>query len=41
MHCIDIVKLKDGQYVEHWRYGQVVSWLVDQLTSWQVNTLTR
>jgi predicted SnoaL-like aldol condensation-catalyzing enzyme len=25
MHCIDIVKLKDGQYVEHWRYGQVVS----------------
>lgn len=25
MHLIDIVKLKDGQYVEHWRYGQVVS----------------
>lgn len=25
MHCIDIVKLKDGQYVEHWRYGQVVN----------------
>lgn len=24
MHCIDIVKLRDGQYVEHWRYGQVV-----------------
>jgi predicted ester cyclase len=25
MHAIDIVKLRDGQYVEHWRYGQVVS----------------
>jgi predicted SnoaL-like aldol condensation-catalyzing enzyme len=24
MHLIDIVKLKDGKYVEHWRYGQVV-----------------
>jgi predicted ester cyclase len=24
MHLIDIVTLKDGQYVEHWRYGQVV-----------------
>jgi predicted SnoaL-like aldol condensation-catalyzing enzyme len=24
MHLIDIVKLRDGQYVEHWRYGQVV-----------------
>jgi predicted SnoaL-like aldol condensation-catalyzing enzyme len=29
MHCIDIVRLRDGRYVEHWRYGQVV----DQLTS--------
>jgi predicted SnoaL-like aldol condensation-catalyzing enzyme len=26
MHCIDIIKLKDGQYVEHWRYGQAVSY---------------
>jgi predicted SnoaL-like aldol condensation-catalyzing enzyme len=26
MHCIDMVKLKDGRYVEHWRYGQVVSY---------------
>ena len=25
MHLIDIVKLKDGKYTEHWRYGQVVS----------------
>jgi predicted SnoaL-like aldol condensation-catalyzing enzyme len=25
MHAIDIVKLKDGQYVEHWRYGQVIA----------------
>jgi predicted ester cyclase len=25
MHAIDIVKLKEGQYVEHWRYGQVVN----------------
>ena len=25
MHAIDIVKLREGQYVEHWRYGQVVS----------------
>lgn len=25
MHLIDIVTLKDGKYVEHWRYGQVVS----------------
>lgn len=25
MHLIDIVKLKDGKYIEHWRYGQVVS----------------
>ena len=25
MHAIDIVTLRDGQYVEHWRYGQVVS----------------
>ncbi len=24
MHAIDIVKLKDGQYIEHWRYGQVI-----------------
>lgn len=24
MHLIDIVKLKNGQYHEHWRYGQVV-----------------
>jgi predicted ester cyclase len=24
MHLIDIVKLKDGKYVEHWRYGQVI-----------------
>jgi predicted SnoaL-like aldol condensation-catalyzing enzyme len=24
MHAIDIVQLRDGQYVEHWRYGQVV-----------------
>lgn len=24
MHLIDIVKLKEGKYVEHWRYGQVV-----------------
>lgn len=24
MHLIDIVSLKDGKYVEHWRYGQVV-----------------
>jgi predicted SnoaL-like aldol condensation-catalyzing enzyme len=24
MHAIDIVTLKDGQYVEHWRYGQVI-----------------
>src|ERR1044071_919141 len=24
MHLIDIVTLKDGKYVEHWRYGQVV-----------------
>jgi len=24
MHLIDIVKLKDGKYSEHWRYGQVV-----------------
>lgn len=29
MHLIDIVKLKEGQYVEHWRYGQVV----EKLTS--------
>jgi predicted SnoaL-like aldol condensation-catalyzing enzyme len=25
MHLIDIVKLRDGKYTEHWRYGQVVS----------------
>jgi len=25
MHLIDIVTLKDGKYVEHWRYGQVVN----------------
>ncbi|WP_298732155.1 ester cyclase [uncultured Chitinophaga sp.] len=25
MHMIDIVKLKNGQYTEHWRYGQVIS----------------
>lgn len=25
MHLIDIVTLKDGKYLEHWRYGQVVS----------------
>jgi predicted SnoaL-like aldol condensation-catalyzing enzyme len=25
MHLIDIVRLQNGQYVEHWRYGQVVS----------------
>jgi predicted SnoaL-like aldol condensation-catalyzing enzyme len=24
MHLIDIVKLRDGQYIEHWRYGQVI-----------------
>ena len=24
MHAIDIVKLKNGKYTEHWRYGQVV-----------------
>ena len=24
MHLIDIVTLRDGQYIEHWRYGQVV-----------------
>ena len=24
MHAIDIVTLRDGQYVEHWRYGQVI-----------------
>jgi predicted SnoaL-like aldol condensation-catalyzing enzyme len=24
MYLIDIVTLKDGKYVEHWRYGQVV-----------------
>jgi len=24
MHAIDIVKVKDGKYTEHWRYGQVV-----------------
>ena len=24
MHAIDIVKLKEGKYTEHWRYGQVV-----------------
>lgn len=29
MHLIDIVKLKDGKYTEHWRYGQVV----DMVTS--------
>jgi predicted ester cyclase len=25
MHAIDIVKLKDGKYAEHWRYGQVIT----------------
>jgi predicted SnoaL-like aldol condensation-catalyzing enzyme len=25
MHLIDIVTLKDGKYMEHWRYGQVVA----------------
>lgn len=25
MYLIDIVKLKNGQYAEHWRYGQVIS----------------
>ena len=25
MDLIDIVTLKDGKYVEHWRYGQVIS----------------
>ncbi len=25
MDLIDIVTLKDGKYVEHWRYGQIVS----------------
>jgi predicted ester cyclase len=25
MHLIDIVILKDGKYVAHWRYGQVIS----------------
>lgn len=25
MHLIDIVTLKNGKYLEHWRYGQVVS----------------
>jgi predicted SnoaL-like aldol condensation-catalyzing enzyme len=25
MHLIDMVKLRDGKYTEHWRYGQVVS----------------
>jgi predicted SnoaL-like aldol condensation-catalyzing enzyme len=24
MHLIDIVKLKDGKYTEHWRYGQIL-----------------
>jgi len=24
MHAIDIVKVIDGKYTEHWRYGQVV-----------------
>jgi predicted ester cyclase len=24
MYLIDIVKLKNGQYAEHWRYGQVI-----------------
>lgn len=24
MHLIDIVKLKNGKYSEHWRYGQVI-----------------
>ena len=25
VHLIDIVKLRDGKYIEHWRYGQVVA----------------
>jgi len=25
MHLIDIVTLRNGQYVEHWRYGQVLT----------------
>jgi predicted ester cyclase len=25
MDAIDIVKLKNGQYTEHWRYGQVIT----------------
>jgi len=25
MHAIDIVKLRDGKYTEHWRYGQVIA----------------
>jgi predicted ester cyclase len=25
MHLIDIVILKDGKYVAHWRYGQVIA----------------
>ena len=25
MHAIDIVKLKDGKYAEHWRYGQAIT----------------
>jgi predicted ester cyclase len=25
MHLIDIVKLKNGKYAEHWRYGQVIT----------------
>lgn len=25
MQLIDMVRLKDGQYIEHWRYGQVLS----------------
>jgi predicted SnoaL-like aldol condensation-catalyzing enzyme len=25
MHVIDIVTLKEGKYMEHWRYGQVVA----------------
>jgi predicted SnoaL-like aldol condensation-catalyzing enzyme len=25
MHLIDMVKVRNGQYTDHWRYGQVVS----------------
>lgn len=25
MHLIDIVKLRNGKYAEHWRYGQAIT----------------